>query len=89
MCISFSTLQYILTLPFKMSTPAYISISYGKNLFAFNVLRLYVDTTVKMPRARLSEVACQCDVIVYWRHIVNIITSTGRLGPLMTTACQQ
>ena len=50
----------------------HIAIGNRENLLALDITGLDVQSAMKMPRARLTEVSCQNDIVVYWRNIIDV-----------------
>ena len=49
-----------------------IAVGNGKNLLAFLIARLDVDTAMEMPRARLTEVTSKHDFVINGRNVTLI-----------------
>ena len=64
-----------------------IPVGNGKNLLTFLIACLDVDAPMEMPRARLTEVACQHNFIVDGRNVF-YIRIADRLS-ITATTCQQ
>ena len=50
----------------------HITVGNRKNLLSFNITCLYIQSSMKMPRARLSEITRQDNVIIYWWAIIDV-----------------
>ena len=46
------------------SQPRYITICNRIDLLTFHITRLYINTTMKVPRTRFAEVTCQSNFVV-------------------------
>ena len=69
--------------------PTDISISNRENLLALNITRLNVKSSVEMPRARLTEISCENNLVVHRGNIFYFyIRIADRLG-IMSATCQQ
>ena len=64
-----------------------IAIGNGKDLLALHITRLHVYSAMKMVWARFTEIACQHNLVVYWRTILNNSSSADRFG-ILTATCQ-
>ncbi len=50
----------------------HISVGNREDLFPLDITGLNVQTSMKMPRARFSEITRQNNVIIYWRAIIDV-----------------
>ncbi len=64
-----------------------IAVGNRENLLPLHITRLHVYSAMKMVRARFTEVACQHNLVIYWRNIF-YIRIADRFG-ILTATCQQ